>query len=533
MMSYKKNTKQTVPVSTGLAEKGFRKWIITITMVLACMLEFLDTTIVNVAIPHIQGSMGAILEDVAWVTTGYAIANVIVLPMSGWLGNRFGRKSYFLFSISIFTLASMLCGGSTTLAELVMFRVLQGLAGGGLISTAQAILLETWPPDERGTATAIFGFGAVVGPTIAPALGGYITDNLSWPWVFYINLPLGMIAAALTYYYVKVTPRSGQDKPVDWWGILLLSITVGSLQTVLEKGEDKDWFSTNYIIILTVTAILGLVIFIWHERDTDYPVVNMHLFRYRSFSAGMITSFVFGIGLYGSVFIFPQFCENLLGFSAQQTGLLLLPGQVFTIILMPTIGKLLKKGLPPQLFVIAGFCCFFVFPTLMSKTTLLSGLADLTFPLYFRGIGIGLLFVPLITLAIKDLKGPEIGQGAGLYNMMRQLGGSFGIAGLATSIHIGQATHRNFLLENINSYNNAFLSRMQFYISGFINKGYSSLQARNMALKVVDNTVNKQASLMAFADSYRWLGVVMLCCIPLIFLQGLKKKQVDIPTDLH
>jgi DHA2 family multidrug resistance protein len=508
-----------------MAEKGFRKWVITVTMVLACMLEFLDTTIVNVAIPHIQGNMGAILTDVAWVTTGYAVANVIILPMSGWIGNRFGRKNYFLFSIILFTITSVLCGNSTSLAELVLFRILQGLAGGGLISTAQAILLETWPPEERGTATAIFGFGAVVGPTIAPALGGYLTDTLSWPWVFYINLPLGIIAALLTYQYVRETPKDGQGKPVDWWGILLLTVSVGSLQTLLEKGEEKDWFATDYIIVLAIAAVLGILLFIWRETTTDHPVVNFKLFRYRSFSSGMVTSFVFGIGLYGSVFIFPQFCQTLLGFTAQQTGLLLLPGQLFTILLMPTVGKLLKKGIRPQLFVIAGFSCFFIFPLLMSKATLSSGITDFYFPLNFRGIGIGMLFVPLITLAIKDLKGPEIGQGAGLYNMMRQLGGSFGIAGLATKIHLGQNIHRSVLLENINDHNPSFLDRIHDYTTGFMGKGFSFSDASEMALKAMDLTINKQSLLMSFTDAYQLLGFVMLCCIPVVFLQGWKKKQ--------
>nr|WP_209917336.1 MDR family MFS transporter [Chryseobacterium jejuense] len=516
-----------------MAEKGFRKWVITFTMVLSCMLEFLDTTIVNVAIPHIQGNMGAILEDVAWVSTGYAVANVIILPMSGWLGNRFGRKNYFLFSIIVFTIASMLCGNSHTLVELVAFRILQGLAGGGLISTAQAILLETWPPEERGTATAIFGFGAVVGPTVAPALGGYLTDHFSWPWVFYINLPLGILAAILTYQYVRETPKESTGKPVDWWGILLLTIAVGSLQTVLEKGEEKDWFATNYITVLCVTSVIGILLFIWRETTTEHPVVNLKLFRYRSFSAGMVTSFLFGIGLYGSVFIFPQFCQSLLGFSAQQTGFLLLPGQIFTIALMPTVGKLLKKGVPPQLFVIAGFLCFFIFPMIMSKATLASGNTDFYFPLYFRGIGIGLLFVPLITLAIKDLKGSEIGQGAGLYNMMRQLGGSFGIAGLATSVHIGKGQHRNYLLENINEYGSAYWERTQDYISGFMAKGFSHSDASEMALHAIDKVINKQAMLMGFTDAYQYLGIAMLCCIPFVLLQGFKKKKVEIPADAH
>ena len=240
-----------------MAETGFKKWIITITVITASLLELIDTTIVNVSLPQIQGNLGATLEDVAWVTTGYAVANVIILPMSGWLGNVFGRKNYFLGSIILFTIASFLCGNSHSLGELVMFRILQGVAGGGLISTAQAILIETWPRDQIGTATALFGLGAVVGPTVGPTIGGYITDHATWQWIFYVNIPVGAIAAFCTLTFVNKTPKQAKGIPVDWWGIALLAIAVGSLQVILEKGESEDWFSKTYILVLTVTAILG------------------------------------------------------------------------------------------------------------------------------------------------------------------------------------------------------------------------------------------------------------------------------------
>src|ERR1700740_1488660 len=284
-----------------MAETGFKKWIITITVIVAALLELIDTTIVNVSLPDIQGNLGATLEDVAWVVTGYAVANVIILPMSGWLGSYFGRKNYFLASIVLFTIASFLCGNATSLDELVIFRILQGLAGGGLISTSQAILVETWPREQIGTATALFGLGAVVGPTVGPTIGGFITDHFSWRWIFYVNIPVGAIAAFCVSIFVRESPKYGKGKPVDWWGILFLAIGVGSLQVVLEKGESEDWFSKTYITVLAFTTVVAAIAFIWRELSTDHPVVNFRILKNRSFAIGIVTSFVLGFALYGSV----------------------------------------------------------------------------------------------------------------------------------------------------------------------------------------------------------------------------------------
>lgn len=513
-----------------MAETGFKKWIITITVIMASLLELIDTTIVNVAIPHIQGNLGATLEDIAWVVTGYAVANVIVLPMSGWLGDRFGRKNYFLTSIIVFTIASFLCGNATTLEELVVFRILQGIAGGGLISTAQAILLETWPREQIGTATALFGLGAVVGPTVGPTIGGWITENYSWPWIFYVNIPVGALAAFLTITYIKETPKV-IGKPVDWWGILLLAISVGSLQTILEKGESEDWFATGYITVLTVTAILGAILFVWREKSTDHPVVNFNIMRHRSFAVGMFTSFILGFGLYGSVFVFPVFCQNLLGFNAQQTGELLFPGGLCTIVMMPFIGKMLNKGVPAQFMATAGMFLFFVFTWMLSNSTLATGEKDVMIPLLIRGVGMALLFVPLTTLAMADLKGPEIGQGSGLNNMMRQLGGSFGIAALTTIIHIRQGYHRSTLLENINQYNPQFNERLQMLTQGFMAKGKSMLDATEMAYRAIEGTVIRQTMLLTYDDAYWISGLIMLFSIPLLYLQPFKKLKAA--TDAH
>ncbi|HVS91059.1 MAG TPA: DHA2 family efflux MFS transporter permease subunit [Mucilaginibacter sp.] len=518
-----------------MAEKGFRKWIITITVISASLLELIDTTIVNVSLPQIQGNLGATLEDVAWVVTGYAVANVIILPMSGWLGGYFGRKNYFLASIILFTIASFLCGNSHSLGELVGFRILQGIAGGGLISTAQAILLDTWPPEQIGTATALFGLGAVVGPTVGPTIGGYITDHFTWQWIFYVNIPVGAVASFFTYTFVRETPREGKGKPIDWWGILLLAIAVGSLQVILEKGESEDWFAKTYILVLTISAVLGVFLFIWRELSTDHPIVNFSIMRHRSFAVGMFTSFVLGFGLYGSVFVFPIFCQNLLGFTAQQTGELLFPGGLCTIVMMPFIGKMLNRGIHAQFMATLGMFLFFVFTYMLSKSTLETGELNVLVPLLIRGVGMALLFVPLTVLAIADLRGPEIGQGTGLNNMMRQLGGSFGIAALTTLIHIRQAVHRSNLIGYINPYNNAFTQRMHMMEQGFMAKGRSLIDAVQMAYRAIEGAVARQSLLLTYDEAYLLSGLVMLFSIPLLYLQPFRKKGAATkpPADLH
>jgi DHA2 family multidrug resistance protein len=507
-----------------MAETGFKKWIITVTVIVASLLELIDTTIVNVALPHLQGNLGATLEDVAWVVTGYAVANVIVLPMSGWLGSRFGRKNYFLTSIIVFTIVSFLCGNAHTMSELILFRILQGFAGGGLISTAQAILIETWPREQIGTATALFGLGAVVGPTVGPTIGGWIVEHYDWPWIFYVNIPVGALAAFCTITYIKETPKDS-SKPVDWWGIALLAIAVGSLQTILEKGESEDWFAKTYILVLTITAVLGTILFIWRELSTEHPIVNFGILRHRSFAVGMFTSFILGFGLYGSVFVFPVFCQNLLGFNAQQTGELLFPGGLCTIMMMPFIGKMLNKGIPAQFMATIGMFLFFVFTSMLSHSTLETGQSDVLVPLLIRGVGMALLFVPLTTLAMADLKGPELGQGSGLNNMMRQLGGSFGIAILTTVIHNRSGFHRSNLIEHINPYNPTFTDRINMLTHRFMALGKSTGDATHMAMQAIEGTIARQTMLLTYDDAYWISGLVMLFSIPLLYLQPFKKLK--------
>lgn len=516
-----------------MAEQGLRKWIITFTVITASLLELIDTTIVNVSLPDIMGNLGATLDSVGWVVTGYAVANVIVLPMSGWLGQRFGQKNYFMFSIIAFTVFSFFCGNATNLNELIFFRILQGLAGGGLLSTAQAILLEAWPPEEIGLATALFGLGAVVGPTVGPTIGGYINDHFAWRWIFYVNIPVGALASFFVYTFIRKTPKTGKGSPVDWWGIGLLAVAVGCLQTLLEKGEREDWFSSPFIIILTFTAIISGLLFVWQELNTEHPIVNFKILKHRSFSIGMVTSFVLGLGLYGSVFVFPILCQNILGFTAEQTGLILLPGGIATILMMPGVGISLKRGVPPQILSCVGFIIFFMFCMMMVwNTTSVSGTGDFFWPLIIRGLGMALLFVPITTMAVQDLRGKEIGQGTGLNNMARQLGGSFGIALITTFLDRRMFLHRSRLIEDINPYNDSFTSRFQGIVHGFMGKGYDLNHAQQMAHKAIDGSVMQQTALLSYADVFWMVGVFFLFVIPLLFLQKFA-KSTNLQTGVH
>ena len=331
-----------------LVEYGFRRVIITITAVLCALLEIVDTTIVNVALNNMRGSLGATLTDIAWVITAYAIANVIVIPMTSWLSQQFGRRNYFAASIIIFTVASFLCGNADNIWELVAFRFIQGLGGGALLVTAQTIITESYPAAKSGMAQAIYGMGVIVGPTLGPPLGGYIVDHFSWPYIFYINIPIGIIAAILTLMFVK-SPKYGDKlkaNQVDWWGIFFLASFIGSLQFVLEHGQQDDWFNDNLIVTLSVVSLFGLVLFIKRELTYKHPIVNLKVLKNTNLRVGTIMSFIMGFGLYGSTFIVPIYTQSVLGWSATDAGLLLIPSSITTGIMMPFIGKMIQRGVP-------------------------------------------------------------------------------------------------------------------------------------------------------------------------------------------
>lgn len=519
----------------NLVEYGFRRVMITVTCILCALLEIVDTTIVNVALNDMKGSLGATLTDVAWVITAYAIANVIVIPMTSWLSQQFGRRNYFAASIIIFTISSFLCGNATNIWELVAFRFLQGMGGGALLVTAQTIMTEAYPVEKRGMAQAIYGMGVIVGPTLGPPLGGWIVDNYSWPYIFYINVPLGIIATILTISLVK-SPKYGQKqsaKEVDWWGMIFLIMFIGSLQFVLEHGQQDDWFEDPLILTLSILSFFGLFFFIWRELTYSKPIVNLRVLVNKNLQVGTIMSFILGFGLFGSTFIIPIYTQSILGWTATDAGLLLIPSSIMTGFMMPFIGKMIQAGVPQKYMVAAGLCIFFGYSFFMyTIITNDTGTEHMFWPLIIRGIGLGLLFVPIMTLSLSTLQGREIGEGAAFTGMSRQLGGSFGIALITTFISRDSQHHRVDLLAHLDPSRIELQERIAGLQATFINKGFSPNEALAKAHQLIEGTVTKQATILSYMDVFLYLGVLFLLCVPFVLMIKQGKNKVD-TSNMH
>ncbi|QNK64003.1 multidrug efflux MFS transporter [Pedobacter sp. PAMC26386] len=505
-------------------ETGFRKWIIVITIIVSTIIELIDTTIVNVSINTMSGNLGASLEDTAWVITSYAIANVIIIPMTSFLAEKIGRKQYYIASILLFTLASAMCGFSHNLWELVAFRFIQGIGGGALLSTSQAILFETFPAKERATASGIFSLGIIIGPSIGPVMGGFIVDNLSWPWIFYVNIPIGILAALLCYIYLKPTRKSEDGRSIDWLGIFLLAIGVGALQIVLERGQTDDWFSATYIVLLTIISVLSLAILVWWELRIPYPVINLRVLKSSTLAISAIMTFVLGFGLFSAVFVFPLYAQRIIGYSAFQTGTMLLPGTLMAALISPFLGKMLQSGLRPQYLIILGFAMSAVFGYTMSGANLETGSAYFFFPLICRGLSAALLIVPLTALAVSELKPAEIPQGAALNNMMRQMGGSFGIALINTYISHREAANRTALITHITATDPQTIMRQESLIRVFMTHGSNYMRAVQQSIEALENIVVKQTFLLSYMDAFLLLAILNACCIPLVLLTIKKRK---------
>lgn len=521
-------------------ETGFRKWIIVVTVVLCCLLELIDTSIVNVALTQMMGNLSATQQEVSWVIAAYAIANVIVIPMTGFLAEQFGRKNYYLVSVIIFTLGSIACGQSTSLWELVAFRFIQGVGGGALMATSQAILIDTFPPRQLALGQALFGMGVIIGPTIGPTLGGYIVDNYDWPWIFYVNVPVGVLAAFFTVTFIRdperiknAIPRPLRD--IDWAGIGLLILGVGSLQYVLEQGESNDWFEDSTIRTFAILSAIGIIGFIWRELTARQPIVDLRvLTRSRNLAVGAFLSFVLGFGLFASVFVFPIFTQRILGFTAAQTGFLLLPGALASGFMMPLIGRALQAGIPQKFMIPVGFTIFFFFTFWMShKISPSAGESDFFWPLMVRGVGLGLIFLPITTMSLAGLQGKDAGQAAGLTGMIRQLGGSFGVAIVGTYLERTIDNNRVALLPNISLYNPETVQRLQAYTQNFLSHGFSTNQAQQQAYAALEGALMKQVSLITYAQVFTSLGLFFLACLPLVLLIKRVKVAGKITLDAH
>lgn len=494
-----------------------RRYLIAMTVTLASVLEILDTSIVNVAIPHMMGTLGATLDQIAWVSTGYVVANVIVLPITGWLAARFGRRRYFAASIALFTLASFFCGNAASLGALVFWRIVQGIGGGALLSTSQSILYEVFPREEFGTAMAIFGMGVMVGPTLGPTLGGYITDAMGWPWIFYINIPLGILALAATLAWIKDSRFAQKITSVDWIGLGLLIAGIGALQTMLERGERLDWFESGEVVALALVSVVSLVMFVWHELRTEHPIVDLRILKSRQLSAGIAFAAMLGCCLYATVFVLPVYLQTLLGFTAEQTGFVTLPGALASAVTMAMMARMMGK-IDARLLVVAGVSIFMLSMWMHSHFTTQSGQSDFFWPLILRGIGLGLVFVPMTNLALADLPMEQIPQGTGLYNLTRQLGGSIGIAVTATLVSRFRGENYAALSEHVSRYGEATRERLAMITQGLIARGMPASIAETQAIGIIQRQVMGQAAMLSYERIFLMFGMGMVLALPLLLL---------------
>jgi len=508
---------------------GFARAIIVITTVSAAIMELIDTSIVNVALSQISGNLGATIEDTAWVITSYAIANVIIIPLTGFFAKLFGRKRYYIGSIILFTIASYMCGQSGSLEILVLWRFIQGIGGGALLSTSQGILFDAFEPEKRAIAGGLFGMGIVLGPTIGPILGGVIVDNYSWPLIFNINIPVGIVATVLTLTFVEETDEEknpNRVKPkIDFIGIALLAMGVGSLQFVLERGQTDDWFDDRNIVIVTILAGIGLISFVYRELTAENPMIQLSLLKNRNLAASNILTFAVGFGLFGSVFIFPVLVQRVLGYTPTDAGFGLVPSAMVAILVMPIIGKTVSSGTPPLFFVIIGFTFFILHGYSSSLANPDAGLSFFFWPQIFRGLGTACLMVPLINQAVVGLTPQQMPSGIALTNMIRQLGGAFGIAVMNTYITNRYATHRNDLVSNLQLNDPDLMQRLAQYKAGAIQGGVNLMSSTEASYRILELAVTKQSYLQAYLDGFILISIFFICAIPFLFL--LKTEKLD------
>jgi DHA2 family multidrug resistance protein len=501
------------------------KIIIAATTISAAIMELIDVSIVNVALNQMAGTLGASIEDISWVITSYAIANVIIIPMTGFLAAYFGRKRYYMGSIMVFTLASVMCGQSTSIWMLVFWRFVQGLGGGGLLSTSQSILFDAFPKNQRGLAGALFGMGIVLGPTLGPTIGGLIIDSYAWPLIFYVNIPFGILATYMCYRFIEPDSAIIHKPSIDWYGIILLAVGIGALQFVLERGEIEDWFDSSTIVWFSVIAVVGLVTFVYWELRQKHPVVNLRILKDSNLAFTTILTFIVGFVLFTSVFVYPLLLQRILGYTALATGLTLLPSSLLSLVVMPFVGKRLQAGTSPKIFVVMGFLVLMLFGYLMSRADINVSGSFYFLPLLIRGGGLAMLMVPLTTLAVQGLEPKDMPQGIALNNMMRQLGGSFGIAIINNYVAGRYVIHRTDLVANIYQGSGLLAERMSLLTQGLQSKLPVTADVQHQVMQILDLTVMKQAYLLSYLDAFLYSSMMILVVFPLLLFTHKRKGQ--------
>ena len=488
--------------------------LVAFTVMLPTLIEIIDTSVVNVSLNHIRGSLSAGIDESTWTITAYLVSNAVIIPMAGWLSRLIGRKNYLIASIALLTFSSFMCGSAWSLQSLVFFRVIQGIGGGGLVPLSQSILLESFPREKHGTAMAIFGMGAMLGPIVGPLLGGWITDNWSWRWIFYINIPIGILSIIMNIIVIQDPPYMKRIKmKIDYWGLAFLAAGLGSLQFILDKGENEDWFASNLIVTFAIVSAVSLVLLVINEYYSEHPIVNLRLFKDRTFSSGATVMFFVFLNLFGSIVLLPIFLQSIMGYTSFYAGLVLGPGGLATMIAMPFAGKLINKVNPKRLMAVGITICA-LSTYMMSKFNLTTDFWTFVWPRAILGIGMGLTFIPLTTMTLSHIPRENMTEASSLYNLLRNLGGSVGIAFTTTMLSRRAQFHQTRLVEHLSPFDRAYFiyrDRIGAFLGsqGMPTAGTDGLIYRELV---------RQSTTLAFTDAFLTICLLILCVLPLVFL---------------
>ncbi len=499
--------------------KGPSRYLIALTSMLGTLMEVVDTSVANVSLPHMQGTFSAGVDEITWVITSYLVANAVILPITGWLANYFGRRRFYLSCLGVFTLASLGSGAAPTLPFLVGMRVVQGLAGGAMVPMSQAILLEAFPPAERGKAMAMFGVGVVFGPIIGPTLGGWITDNWNWPWVFYINIPVGILGIVLGLMHIKDPAHLKRPEGrVDTLSFVFICLGLGSLEVVLNRGERYDWFESRFISLFALAAAAGIALFVWRSLTAARPLVDLRVFNDRAFASGTVLMFLLGFGLFGAFTMLPLFAQTMLGYTATWAGLVLSPGGIASLGAMVIVANLIGK-VDTRLLVLVGAALNLYALWLLRGVDLSVDFRYVMFSRLVQGFGLGFLFVPISTAAFSHLAPEKIGPATGLFNLMRNEGGSIGIALSATILARHAQVHHARLGEHLSAFSPAFQERLQAAARGlFAVSGLDPRSARALSLGLMEGSLTRQAVTKAYVDVFWMLTFAFVVFLPFILM---------------
>ncbi|MEW5765116.1 MAG: DHA2 family efflux MFS transporter permease subunit [Acidobacteriota bacterium] len=510
------------------AANGSRKWFVAVTTLLGTFMEVLDTSVANVALPHIQGTYAAGVDEITWVLTSYLVANAVILPLSGFLGTAFSRKRVYMACLALFTASSFLAGAAPSLGFLILMRVLQGLSGGAMVPMSQAILLETFPREEHGKATAVFGIGVVLAPVLGPLVGGWITDNWTWPWIFFINIPVGLLALFLAYLFVEdPVYLERPDGRTDFASLLFVAVGLGSLEILLNRGERNDWFESPFIQALAGAAVLFLALFVWRSLTAENPLVDLRILRDRSFASGTALMFLAGFGMYGAFVLLPLFVQNLLAYTPTWAGLILSPGGVASMVSMALAAKLMGR-VDTRLLVAAGFSLLAGSCWLLAGSTLQAGIPHFTQAWIVHGLGLGLFFVPIGVTAMRHIPPERMGAATGLFNLMRNEGGSVGIALSTTLLAQRSQVHHHVLAEHVSPSSPLLREGIQgTYGLLSSSSGLSPASVPDLAAGLLSAGVQRQAYALSFLDVFALLGAVFVLGLILVPFLGRDRCQGD------